>query len=75
LRYSTPEDLAGQAFQAIRKDAASASTWTGSLSGKPFELSIAPGTCSDGMSDTEYGFSASLRFAGQHNHGCARIAP
>lgn len=75
LRYSTPEDQVGRTFTAVRRDEATGSTLTGLLAGKPFELVIAPADCNDGMSDTEYVFSASLSFGGQHNRGCARIAP
>jgi uncharacterized membrane protein len=72
LRYSTPDDQAGKALTTTREDTVIASTFSGRLAGKPFELSIVPEKCSDGMSDTEYPFSAWLTYAGERHHGCAR---
>lgn len=73
LVYTTPEDQQGRTVDAVREDSAIASTWTAQLDGKRFELTIVPEKCSDGMSDTEYAFSARLRLAGGMHRGCARI--
>jgi uncharacterized membrane protein len=72
LVYTTPEDQKGQMITAARDDTSVASTWTGQLAGKPVEVSIVPEKCSDGMSDTEYPFSAWLKLGGTMRHGCAR---
>lgn len=75
LVYTTPEDQKGQTIAATREDSSISSTWTGTLGGKKFEISIVPEKCSDGMSDTEYPFSAWLNFGGGMRHGCARVIP
>jgi len=75
LRYSTPVDQAGQAISAARQDGRSGSRWTGTVNGQPFELSIAPGRCSDGMSDRVYSYSAVLRLGSSRHSGCARVLP
>lgn len=75
LVYRTPDDQTGRQITASREDSAISSTWTGMLDGKPFELSIVPEKCSDGMSDTEYPFSAGLKTNDGMRHGCARSRP
>lgn len=72
LVYTTPEDQKGQTITATRDDSSISSTWTGTLKGKKFEVSIVPEKCSDGMSDTEYPFSAWLSTGGAMRHGCAK---
>ena len=70
--FSTPEDQKGQTIIATRDDTSIASTFSGTLKGKKFEVSIVPEKCSDGMSDTEYPFSAWLSTGGAMRHGCAK---
>lgn len=72
LRYSTPENQAGEATTAVLHEAASARIFTGKVSGKAFAMTITAAKCSDGMSDTEYPFSVTLSVAGENRQGCAR---
>lgn len=72
LVFTTPEDQKGQTIIATRDDSSISSTWTGTLKGKKFEVSIVPEKCSDGMSDTQYPFSAWLSTGGAMRHGCAK---
>lgn len=72
LRYSTPENQAGTAFAARRTTEGPASVWSGTLEGQSFVLRIAPGTCSDGMSDTVYAYTAQVGFGDTTLSGCAR---
>lgn len=73
LRYSTPENQAGTAFAAMRTSEGPATVWTGTLEGQSFVLRIAPGTCSDGMSDTVYAYAAQVAFGDTTLSGCARL--
>lgn len=72
LRYSTPENQAGTAFAAKRTSEGPARVWSGTLEGKSFVLRIAAGTCSDGMSDTVYPWTAQVAFGDTTLSGCAR---
>ncbi len=73
LRYSTPENQKGTEFPARRTTEGAAQIWTGTFEGSPFTLRIAPGTCSDGMSDTVYAYTSLVAFAGETRQGCARL--
>ena len=64
--------LAGTAFAAKRTSEGKATVWAGTLEGKAFTLRIAPGTCSDGMSDTVYAYTAQVAFGDTTLSGCAR---
>jgi uncharacterized membrane protein len=73
LRYTTPENQKGTEFPAKRSIEGAAQVWTGTFEGSQFTLRIAPGTCSDGMSDTAYAYTAMVAFAGETLQGCARL--
>jgi uncharacterized membrane protein len=73
LRYTTPENITGTHFPARRTVEGDAQVWTGTFEGGPFTLRIAPGTCSDGMSDTVYAYTALVAFAGETRQGCAKV--
>jgi uncharacterized membrane protein len=73
LRYVTPENQKGTDFPAKRTIEGEAQVWTGTIEGGPFTLRIAPGTCSDGMSDTVYSYTAMVALAGETRQGCARL--
>jgi uncharacterized membrane protein len=73
LRYTTPENQKGTEFPARRTIEGEAQVWTGTFEGSQFTLRIAPGICSDGMSDTVYGYTAMVAFAGETRQGCARL--
>ena len=69
LRYSSPEQPAGVGFAAQTSDGR---RFTGTMAGQAVSLVITPGTCSDGMSDTVYAFTAEVTIGALALHGCAR---
>lgn len=73
LSYSTPENQKGTEFPSRRAVEGEAQVWTGTFEGSQFTLRIAPGTCSDGMSDTVYDYTSMVAFAGETRQGCARL--
>lgn len=73
LRYTTPENIAGTHFPARRTVEGEAQVWTGTFEGSAFTLRIAPGRCSDGMSDTVYAYTAMVAFADKTLQGCAKV--
>ncbi len=72
LRYSSPENLKGTAFSSSETKDGAAVRYTGTLEGKAVTLTIEPGTCSDGMSDTVYPYKATFVWGDQTQQGCAR---
>lgn len=71
LRYSTPEDIEGTVIAVSRFAGNNGASWSGELDGAPFDLSVTPGRCSDGMSDRTYPFVATLSVRGETRRGCA----
>lgn len=71
LTYSTPDFPAGIRITVARRDSATGATFTGALDGKPLALTIAPGACSDGMSDRIYSFTAVREIGPEIARGCA----
>lgn len=71
LTYSTPEFPAGIRISVSRKDEPGGATFAGTLDGKPLSLDIAPGACSDGMSDKIYSFTAVRQIGPEIARGCA----
>ncbi len=72
LRYSDPENIAGTTFAATESREGSGLRYSGTLNGQPLTLLVQPGTCSDGMSDTVYPWTAVLTKDGFALQGCAR---
>jgi len=72
LRYSDPENIAGTTFPATESREATGVRYFGTMSGQPISLLVQPGTCSDGMSDTVYPWTAVLTKDGRRLQGCAR---
>ncbi len=72
LRYSTPEDIPGEIFDALRSEDGAGIAYIGTLKGQKAALRIAAGECSDGMSDTVYAYRATFTLAAQELRGCAR---
>lgn len=69
--YTTPENEAGETI-AIRRFAGNSGLgFSGSSQGGPLDLTITRGTCSDGMSDRSYPYTATLRIGGEQRSGCA----
>lgn len=72
LRYTSPENLKGTEFSASETASGTTRHFAGTLDGKPVVLTIEPGTCSDGMSDTVYPFRSSFTWGDKTERGCAR---
>jgi uncharacterized membrane protein len=72
VTYSHPEDQKGTRVWTRHAPGPGGGTWSGSLGGRRFELSIRPGRgCSDGMSDKRYPLKAELVVGGERRSGCA----
>ena len=72
LRYSSPEVLDGIEFAVHETLNGTTRRFAGTLQGKPAVLTIASGTCSDGMSDTVYPYTARFAWGEETRQGCAR---
>lgn len=73
LRYMAPEQLDGITFAATATSLGSGYRYAGTMAGAKVTLTIAPGQCSDGMSDQVYAYTAALTIADQAMAGCARL--
>lgn len=71
VRYMVPEDQFGRVIETRVANAPDSETYSGSLRGRPFVLTLTAGPCSDGMSDHVYKFTARLEVAGEIRRGCA----
>ncbi len=73
LRYMTPENSEGVAVTVTGEDEQENSrNVTGTLEDNIFTIEIAVATCSDGMSDRIYPFTATLKLGEEERRGCAR---
>jgi uncharacterized membrane protein len=72
LRYSSPENLTGTTISSSETKDGAAVRYTGTLEDKAVTLTIEPGTCNDGMSDTAYPYKATFVWGNQTQQGCAR---
>jgi uncharacterized membrane protein len=73
LNYSSPEVPEGAEFMVNAAWSGKVTRYTGTLQGKPMVLTIEPGTCSDGMSDTVYAYKATFKWGDRTEQGCARL--
>ena len=71
LTYSTPENHDGETIAVRRFAGNNGLGFSGTLERGPFDLTITPGTCSDGMSDRSYPYTATLKLADEQRNGCA----
>ena len=69
--YTTPENQQGDRIAVTAAYGPSSETYSGTLDGRPFLLTLTAGPCSDGMSDNEHAYSAQLRVRGETRQGCA----
>ena len=69
LRYSSPDLPDGVTFAATSADGL---RFAGLMNGTAVTLVLAPGLCSDGMSDRRYPYSAVVTLGPQTLRGCAR---
>jgi uncharacterized membrane protein len=71
LLYTTPDFQQGETVAVSRFAGRNGLSFNGDLDGKPFVLALSPDTCSDGMSDRKYPFTATLQVRGELRQGCA----
>lgn len=69
--YTTPENQAGEAIAVKRFAGNSGLGFSGTRGGRPLDLMITRGTCSDGMSDRTYPYTATLKLDAEQRSGCA----
>ena len=74
VQYSTPENQDGVEFGVQRFAGNNGLAFTGEMDGGSFDLMVTPGTCSDGMSDRTYPFTATLKIDEEQRNGCAWTA-
>ncbi|MEO1648689.1 MAG: hypothetical protein AAFR32_07715 [Pseudomonadota bacterium] len=70
-RYTTPDNMDGAAFALARFSGNNGLGFSGELEGKPVQVAITPGECSDGMSDRTYPFAATVMLGDDTLFGCA----
>jgi uncharacterized membrane protein len=71
LLYTTPDNQAGESIRVKRFAGNSGLGFTGQRGGRPLDLTITRGACSDGMSDRRYPYTASLKLDAELRSGCA----
>lgn len=71
LTYSTPENQAGETITVKRFAGNSGLGFSGTRQGQPLDLTVTEGSCSDGMSDRTYPYTATLRLGAEQRNGCA----
>lgn len=74
LLYTTPEAPAGVAVAVRRFAGLNGLAFSGAFDGQAMDLLVTPGACSDGMSDREYPYVATLRIGNEQRTGCAWTA-
>jgi uncharacterized membrane protein len=70
LTYTTPEDPDGTTIAVERFAGRGGLSFSGQYEGAAFEMAVAPGECSDGMSDRTYPFTVTLQIGGEQRNGC-----
>lgn len=73
LRYASPEQPNGVTFAVTFGQSGARSRYIGTMSGAAVALTIAPGKCTDGMSDRSYPYTAALTIGDHAMRGCARV--
>lgn len=68
--YTTPENPAGSVFEVSRFAGNNGLGFTGKLGGRAVAITVTPGTCSDGMSDRAYPFTATIKLGEESLAGC-----
>lgn len=71
IRYMIPENQFGTVIETSAAYAPDRETYSGTLGGRPFVLTLTAGPCSNGMSDHSYAFTAILEVGGETRRGCA----
>jgi uncharacterized membrane protein len=70
-RFTVPEEPDGRALTLSRFAGNNGLGFSGELDGKPVQVAITPGECSDGMSDRRYPFTATVAWGDEALLGCA----
>ena len=71
LTYSTPENQEGEVIEVTRFAGRGGVSYSGTLAAGAMTLAVTPGKCSDGMSDREFPFVATLQISSEVRKGCA----
>ena len=71
VTYSTPDKPDGVTIGVTRFAGRGGLSWAGTLDGGRFALAVTPGECSDGMSDRQFPFVATVEVGGEQLSGCA----
>ncbi|MGJ0238938.1 COG3650 family protein [Novosphingobium fluoreni] len=70
LTYATPAQPDGTRITVKRFGGRNGLGLSGTLEGKSFDMTVTPGTCSDGMSDGSFPFSVLLKLGEETRQGC-----
>jgi uncharacterized membrane protein len=70
LTYATPATPEGTEFAVRRFGGRNGLGLSGTFQDKTFDMTVTPGTCSDGMSDRRYPFTVTLKIGEEVRQGC-----
>lgn len=70
LRWSTPENIDGQAISVERFAGRGGLSFSGTLEGAAIDIVVTPAPCSDGMSDRTYPFAVTVQKGAEQLNGC-----
>ena len=70
LTWSTPENIEGSVIDVERFAGRGGLSFSGALDEAPLDMTVTPGTCSDGMSDYAYPFTVTVQLGGETREGC-----
>ncbi|WP_108788506.1 hypothetical protein [Erythrobacter sp. Alg231-14] len=68
--YTSPENLDGSRFPVTRFAGNNGLGFSGSMDGETISVALTPGDCSDGMSDRDYPFTATVAVSAATLYGC-----
>lgn len=71
LTYRTPENVKGERVAVSRFSGRGGTSFSGALSEGSFTLAVSNGPCTDGMSDRQYPFMATITLGERTLKGCA----
>lgn len=70
LTYETPENPRGEIIAVTRFAGRGGISFSGTLGAEDFTMAVAPGPCSDGMSDRRFPFHVMVRIGEATREGC-----
>lgn len=70
LRWSTPENIDGQAISVERFAGRGGLSFSGTLEGAAIDIVVTPAPCSDGMSERTYPFAVTVQKGAEQLNGC-----